>query len=40
VNGYNPVPELIETIKSVWGNEQQIDFDFPLALRIGRVEKL
>jgi len=39
VNGYNPVPALIEDIKSVWGNKESIPFDFPLALRIGRVVK-
>jgi len=39
VNNFNPVPELIETIRTVWGNEKELEFNFPLALRIGRVIK-
>ncbi len=39
INGYNPVPELIQNIKPIWGTEEQVQFDFPLALRIGRIVK-
>ncbi len=39
INGYNPIPALIEDIKAVWGNEESFPFNFPLALRIGRVVK-
>ena len=39
VNGYNPVPSLIANIKPIWGQKEFIPFNFPLALRIGRVVK-
>jgi len=38
-NGFNPVDELIEEVKKVWGSEEIVEFDFPLGLRIGRIEK-
>jgi ubiquinone/menaquinone biosynthesis C-methylase UbiE len=39
VNDYNPVSALIEDIKKFWGDKASIPFDFPLALRIGRLVK-
>ena len=38
-NNFNPVPELIQTIRSVWGSQEELEFKFPLALRVGRVVK-
>jgi ubiquinone/menaquinone biosynthesis C-methylase UbiE len=39
LNNFNPVPELMVNIKSVWGKEARILFEFPLGLRIGRIMK-
>ena len=39
VNGYNPVSELIEEVKKIWGDKEILQFEFPLALRIGLVKK-
>ena len=39
VNGYNPIPDLIEKIRAIWGSDELVQFDFPLALRIGRIAK-
>jgi ubiquinone/menaquinone biosynthesis C-methylase UbiE len=38
-NGFNPVDELIEEVKKVWGNQEIVEFDFPLGLRIGKIVK-
>jgi len=38
-NGYNPVDGLIEEVKKVWGNQDILEFDFPLGLRLGRISK-
>jgi ubiquinone/menaquinone biosynthesis C-methylase UbiE len=39
VNGFNPITGLIEKMSRVWGPVEELQFDFPLALRIGRVIK-
>jgi ubiquinone/menaquinone biosynthesis C-methylase UbiE len=39
VNGFNPVIELMQNIRTIWGNEETIQFDFPIALRLGRIMK-
>jgi ubiquinone/menaquinone biosynthesis C-methylase UbiE len=39
LNNFNPVPELMSNIKKVWGAEEVLKFEFPLALRIGRIKK-
>jgi ubiquinone/menaquinone biosynthesis C-methylase UbiE len=38
-NGFNPVDELMERIKKVWGQKEVLEFNFPLALRIGKISK-
>ena len=38
-NGFNPVDELIEELKKVWGEKEILEFDFPLGLRIGKIAK-
>ncbi|GJM33055.1 MAG: methyltransferase [Saprospiraceae bacterium] len=37
-NGQNPVPELIQTIREYWPNDEKKSVEFPLFLRLGRVE--
>lgn len=37
--GHNPVLELIESIKTLWGNKKERKVDFPIFLKIGRVIK-
>ena len=39
LNGYNPVEKLMQKVKEIWGNEPMLQFDFPLALRMGRIRK-
>jgi ubiquinone/menaquinone biosynthesis C-methylase UbiE len=38
-NGYNPVDEIADKIKSVWDDEKKKSFSFPLFLLIGRIKK-
>ena len=38
-NAFNPVDELIQELKKVWGNEEALEFDFPLGLRVGKIVK-
>ena len=39
LNESNPVPELMEDVRRVWGADEKLQFDFPLALRLGCVSK-
>ncbi len=36
VNNFNPVDELINKIRPVWGDEKTHEFKFPLALRVSK----
>ena len=38
-NGYNPVDELADKIRSAWNDEKKKPFSFPIFLLIGRIEK-
>ena len=40
IKGYDPIPDLREELKSVWGGKQQVKTGkFPLFTRIGKVSK-
>jgi ubiquinone/menaquinone biosynthesis C-methylase UbiE len=38
-NGFNPVDELMQQVKKIWGPDEFLEFYFPLGLRIGRIKK-
>ncbi len=37
--GENPVPSLIEKIRSKWSAQSQMDIEFPVFMRVGRIKK-
>ncbi|HKP32702.1 MAG TPA: class I SAM-dependent methyltransferase [Chitinophagaceae bacterium] len=37
INNYNPISELMQNVRKAWGNNEKIEFEFPLPLRIGKL---
>lgn len=38
-NGYNPIPELINSLRNEWNENEKKEIRFPVFLKVGRIEK-